>query len=229
FKSVAATWPHNRLKKSARHLAAASFRFYLLDLTTKRPSATLPQWHLTECKVRQRNHTATWPHMIHKRAARGFHRHLAAGSDGAKIFVRGLNHKLGPELHWGRELGLAENAGVKPENKSKVSTDLLKAKKNLRDMLQSLDRLFDHRQGQDGDHSSSFCYGSVSTRFHLVWSRRRRLIHYSADVSEFHDILKCCRVILRVRSPSKGRPQKAKQSSQLFYQGTDVATMEDEE
>ncbi|CAG8461323.1 626_t:CDS:1 [Paraglomus brasilianum] len=41
------------------------------------------QWHLT-CKVRQRNHTATWPHMIHERAARGFHRHLAAGSDGAE-------------------------------------------------------------------------------------------------------------------------------------------------
>jgi len=59
--------------------------------------------------------------------------------EGCRIDWLFSNHSLGPELYWGREFGLVENAGTKPENKSKESADLIKAKKNLRDMLQSLD------------------------------------------------------------------------------------------
>ncbi|KAG9300460.1 hypothetical protein G9A89_010086 [Geosiphon pyriformis] len=69
-------------------------------------------------------------------------------------------------LDWGYEFGLAENAGVKSENKNKMSNYLFKAKKNLRDMLRSLDYLPDRGNSSIIDmarmqSTSSFCSAKV--------------------------------------------------------------------
>ncbi|RUS28034.1 hypothetical protein BC938DRAFT_482430 [Jimgerdemannia flammicorona] len=65
--------------------------------------------------------------------------------EGSKVDWIFCNHKLDPGQAWGREFGLVESAGPKSGNKTKIASDMLKIKKNLRDMLRALDRALPFR------------------------------------------------------------------------------------
>ncbi|CAJ0643492.1 16498_t:CDS:2, partial [Entrophospora sp. SA101] len=60
--------------------------------------------------------------------------------EGSKLDWLFSVHDLGKESYWGCESGLSENTGTKIGNKTKVSSNFVKSKKNLHDMLQVIDR-----------------------------------------------------------------------------------------
>jgi len=109
---------------------------------------------------------------------------------------------------------LSENTGTKIGNKTKVSSDFVKSKKNLRDMLQVIDRTLPPRgKSKEIDEARllitlpAIIYSSW--RYHVIalsaldskWYGVSDIDYFDIPltISEIHKALKCCSVILNVR------------------------------
>ncbi|CAJ0760101.1 1449_t:CDS:2, partial [Entrophospora sp. SA101] len=102
--------------------------------------------------------------------------------EGSKLDWLFSVHDLGKESYWGCESGLSENTGTKIGNKTKVSSNFVKSKKNLHDMLQVIDRTLPPRA------------------LYSKWYDVSDIDYFDIPlmISEIHQDLKCCSVILNV-------------------------------